>query len=208
MTSKDRREQIIEEAIGIIHNYGYSGLSIRELAGNVGISEAAIYRHFESKEDIIRGIFDKINSFSAALYESIDNHNDAKIKLKNFISFNLEMFEKNPHLVSIIFSDEIFISYPSISKELLHILKKRQILLLKIIEDGISKKLIIKAEAEVISMMIQGYIRLLIIKWKQSGFKFSLKQKGKDLDRHCTLLGGLFILCFHVFVYDVIRLEY
>lgn len=47
-----RRDQIIEVALQHFSRYGYAGTSMRHLAKEVGITAAAIYRHFPSKLDL------------------------------------------------------------------------------------------------------------------------------------------------------------
>jgi len=47
-----RRDQIIEVALQHFSRYGYAGTSMRQLAKEVGITAAAIYRHFPSKLDL------------------------------------------------------------------------------------------------------------------------------------------------------------
>ncbi len=69
VSTEIRQEQIIDQAIKIIHQKGYSGLSIRELATQVGITEPAIYRHFRSKEDIVLGILERMDRFVENLHQ-------------------------------------------------------------------------------------------------------------------------------------------
>jgi AcrR family transcriptional regulator len=47
-----RRDQILEVALQHFSLHGYAGTSMRELAEDVGITAAAIYRHFPSKLDL------------------------------------------------------------------------------------------------------------------------------------------------------------
>ncbi len=47
-----RRDQILEVALRHFSRYGYAGTSMRQLAEDVGITAAAIYRHFPSKLDL------------------------------------------------------------------------------------------------------------------------------------------------------------
>ena len=47
-----RRIQIIEAAGRLIVKNGSENVTIRSIADEVGISEAAIYRHFDSKKDV------------------------------------------------------------------------------------------------------------------------------------------------------------
>lgn len=56
--TSNRRQAIIEQAAALFARHGYAGTSIRLIAGACDITEAAIYRHFESKlnlyEEVIR----------------------------------------------------------------------------------------------------------------------------------------------------------
>jgi len=47
-----RRDQILEVALKHFSRHGYAGTSMRQLAEDVGITAAAIYRHFPSKLDL------------------------------------------------------------------------------------------------------------------------------------------------------------
>ncbi|HKI84820.1 MAG TPA: TetR/AcrR family transcriptional regulator [Candidatus Krumholzibacteria bacterium] len=47
-----RRDQILEVALQHFSRHGYAGTSMRQLAEDVGITAAAIYRHFPSKLDL------------------------------------------------------------------------------------------------------------------------------------------------------------
>jgi AcrR family transcriptional regulator len=48
-----RQQQILEAAAKLIFKYGCEQLTVKRIAAAVGISEAAIYRHFTSKKSIL-----------------------------------------------------------------------------------------------------------------------------------------------------------
>jgi AcrR family transcriptional regulator len=56
--NSNRREQILGHATELFARQGFAGTSVRQIARACGITEAAIYRHFDSKlalyEDVIR----------------------------------------------------------------------------------------------------------------------------------------------------------
>jgi AcrR family transcriptional regulator len=58
-TGKARREQILREAMGCFAENGFRGTTTRLLAARVGITEAALYRYFPSKESLYRAIVDR-----------------------------------------------------------------------------------------------------------------------------------------------------
>jgi len=54
-----RREQILTEAISCFAELGFRGTTVRGLAARVGLSEAALYRYFPSKESLYAAIIDR-----------------------------------------------------------------------------------------------------------------------------------------------------
>lgn len=56
MTSKDRREQILQGAMRLFAEKGFRGTTTREIAQKLRISEALMFKHFPSKEALYRAI--------------------------------------------------------------------------------------------------------------------------------------------------------
>jgi len=47
------KERIMYEALTLFSSYGYEAVTIREIAGAVGIKESSLYNHFKNKRDIL-----------------------------------------------------------------------------------------------------------------------------------------------------------
>ena len=62
MVVMSTKEKIRDAAFDLISVSGYTGTSIRNIAGKVGIRESAIYNHFKSKEEIFGSILDYYKS--------------------------------------------------------------------------------------------------------------------------------------------------
>ncbi|GLW67111.1 TetR family transcriptional regulator [Actinomadura rubrobrunea] len=54
----DTREQIREVALKLFAEQGYEKTSLREIAERLGVTKAALYYHFKTKEDIVTSLFD------------------------------------------------------------------------------------------------------------------------------------------------------
>ena len=52
------RDRIINSAIFLFSDKGYSKVSVRDIAKEVGIKAASLYSHFKSKEEILHSIYD------------------------------------------------------------------------------------------------------------------------------------------------------
>ncbi len=52
----DTRARIQQVAVELFTEHGYEGTSLREIAERLGVTKAALYYHFKSKEDIIQSL--------------------------------------------------------------------------------------------------------------------------------------------------------
>ena len=52
----DTRERLLERGHALASEVGLQGLTIAGLAGEVGISKAGVYAHFDSKDDLLRAV--------------------------------------------------------------------------------------------------------------------------------------------------------
>ena len=56
----DTREKIRSVALQLFAEQGYDKTSLREISERLGVTKAALYYHFKSKEDIVASLFDDI----------------------------------------------------------------------------------------------------------------------------------------------------
>lgn len=65
----DTRDRIQDVALHLFSEQGYDKASLREIAERLGVTKAALYYHFRTKEDILTSVVDEV---AAALDEMID----------------------------------------------------------------------------------------------------------------------------------------
>lgn len=56
METKPTKQRILDEALNLFSVKGYEAVSVAEIAAAVGIKAPSLYKHFQSKKDIFRGI--------------------------------------------------------------------------------------------------------------------------------------------------------
>ncbi len=80
-----RREQLIQVAVDLFSRKGFNGTTTREIAAAAGVTEAIIFRHFETKEHLYTAIIDqKVNSpdtaeWIAELRAAMDGDDDEAV---------------------------------------------------------------------------------------------------------------------------------
>src|SRR5579859_2470697 len=57
----DTRARIQQVAVELFTEHGYEGTSLREIAERLGVTKAALYYHFRSKEDIIESLVEDLH---------------------------------------------------------------------------------------------------------------------------------------------------
>ena len=59
---KNTKEKILEEALKLFAQSGYMGTSMNDIASKLGVTKAALYKHYKSKQEILDSIIDKMRS--------------------------------------------------------------------------------------------------------------------------------------------------
>src|SRR4051812_27558552 len=67
----DTREKILEVACRRFSEQGYDGTSLREIAEDLGFTKAALYYHFQSKDQIIQALLAPMEGLVADLLERL-----------------------------------------------------------------------------------------------------------------------------------------
>lgn len=101
-----RQREIIEAARKIIAEHGAESLTTKVLAGAVGVTEGAIYRHFDSKKSILLGLIGEIEE---TLFECIDKALSEEVsplaRLENVLREHLSYTERRRGVSFLILSE-------------------------------------------------------------------------------------------------------
>src|SRR5580692_1433698 len=65
------RERILNVALDLFTEKGYDGTSLREIAERLGVTKAALYYHFASKEDILMALHMRLHEFGKEAMEQL-----------------------------------------------------------------------------------------------------------------------------------------
>lgn len=61
MKEKNTKEKILEEALKLFAQSGYMGTSMNDIASQIGVTKAALYKHYSSKQEILDSIVETMN---------------------------------------------------------------------------------------------------------------------------------------------------
>ncbi len=69
---KSTKERILEEALKLFSQSGYMGTSMNDIAAKLGVTKAALYKHYTSKQEILDSIVEKMNQMDAERIKKYD----------------------------------------------------------------------------------------------------------------------------------------
>ena len=68
----DTKERILETALELFSQSGYLGTSMNDIAGELGITKGALYKHYTSKQEILDSIVERMNKMDQERAEAYE----------------------------------------------------------------------------------------------------------------------------------------
>ena len=72
------REEILDVALELFNEQGYEKTSLREIAERLGVTKAALYYHFERKEDILLELHLRLHALGRGMLDQLDALGDER----------------------------------------------------------------------------------------------------------------------------------
>jgi AcrR family transcriptional regulator len=93
-SSADRREQILEVATGLFAQQGFQGTTTKVIAEKSGVTEALIFRHFASKEELYWAVIERKINCAAPLERLVESLEAGGDDLEVLSRVALEVLER------------------------------------------------------------------------------------------------------------------
>jgi TetR/AcrR family transcriptional regulator len=104
----ERRVQILETLASMLEQPGAERITTAALAAQLGVSEAALYRHFASKAQMFEGLIDFIEQSVFTLVNQINEREpDAAVQVQKIITVLLQFGERNPGMTRVMVGDAL-----------------------------------------------------------------------------------------------------
>ena len=176
-TLTSRQAEIVDAALKLIAEQGIQHLTIRNLSTTIGVTEAALYRHFPGKTEIIQAMVSRFE-------EDVDDIGELRgwTAVEAALVRRTELVLAKPDLARVLFAEELFKDSPEIA-QILHGMMQRHQQIMKChfqeaVDDGV-----IRADIpmDTLFRLILGPLRLLIKQWGLSDGAFDLRAKRDEM---------------------------
>lgn len=176
----ERKAQIVDEAMRLAAELGPDRMTTQKLADAVGITQAAIFRHFPSKSEIWLAVADRIGSvMPAKLIESDDPPMD---RMRAIVRRQFEFIVKTPSIPAILYSRELHAENETLRMQFLAMVTRRQALFAGLFqaaaESGSFRKDIDPDDA---ARLVLSFIQGMAMRWSMEERRFDLVEDGMRL---------------------------
>lgn len=104
----ERRAQILQALAGMLEQPGAERITTAALAARLGVSEAALYRHFASKAQMFEGLIEFIESSVFTLINQITDREPSGVQqARKVMALLLQFGEKNPGMTRVMVGDAL-----------------------------------------------------------------------------------------------------
>ena len=112
----EKEQKILEAAIDVFSERGFSGSTTSEIAKRAGVAEGTIFRYFKTKKDILRGVLIQMLNLAGEpiIVEGVrkillnTENKDLREVLKAFVKDRLEVLESVFPMIKIIITEALY----------------------------------------------------------------------------------------------------
>lgn len=135
MKSRLRRGQIAEAVLAIMANQGVGAVTVRRVAAAVGISAAALYRHYLSKTAILQAIMEEHQeSFLANIRKAKQGARSPLDALRRLYFLTMELVDRYYALPILFSSDVLWFKEPRLRALKMHNHQILRLLIVKMVQ--------------------------------------------------------------------------
>lgn len=154
-TAKPRRQQILEAFARMLQASPGVRITTAALAREVGVSEAALYRHFPSKTKMFEGLIDNIEEaiIAPATALAAQDALPALERCREILHVLLDYAERNPGMTRILTADALAGETERLHLRVVHLFERLEVLLKQVLREaelteGLECKLAVSATVQ------------------------------------------------------------
>lgn len=186
----NRREEILQCLAHMLEsNQGNQRITTKMLAANVGVSEAALYRHFPSKARMFEGLIEFIeDSIITRINRILDDEKDTLTRLRMVLQLILMFGERNPGLSRIMTGHALMFEQDRLQSRINQLFERiesqlRQILKERKLREGKG----FPVEESILAAQLLGQVEGSLSRYVRSSFKY---KPTENFDDYWQLLSG------------------
>ena len=183
-----KRELILAEAAKLFKDRGYSGTSMRDLAGQVGMEAASMYNHIKSKDELLDTICFRVSDTYILQLQDIEHQAiPYGEKIKALVQLHIRLMVEDSAAVSVANHDWKYLPEPRLT-EFKQARKTYEKGFAALIEAGIAA-----GEFRPVNVSVALFTVLSAVRWVELWYRPGRGLSAQELESNIisVLLGGL-----------------
>ena len=168
----NRRAQILQALAGMLETHQGQRITTAKLAEKVGVSEAALYRHFPSKARMFEGLIEFIEeTLFSRINKILNEEKDSAARCQLILHLLLGFAEKNPGITRILNGDALMGEQDRLRARIAKLFERLETQLKQILrERKLREGKTLAADEGVVANMMICYVDGRINQFIRSGF--------------------------------------
>ncbi|WP_375276799.1 nucleoid occlusion factor SlmA [Alteromonas australica] len=168
----NRRAQILQALAGMLETNAGQRITTAKLAEKVGVSEAALYRHFPSKARMFEGLIEFIEeTLFTRINKIVNEEKDSAARCQLILHLILGFAEKNPGITRILNGDALMGEQDRLRARIAKLYERLETQMKQVLrERKLREGKTLSAEEEVIANLMICYVDGRINLYIRSGF--------------------------------------
>jgi AcrR family transcriptional regulator len=178
-----RQTEIVEAAIQLISERSIQGLTIKNLSARLGVTDAALYRHFGGKMEILTAILRMFKRQAENVRLGAEGHADAALdRIGKIYLAHVDAFVQRPPMADVVFSEEIFQNDSTLARTVHDMMQTNFDAMCQLIARG-QKQGDIRRDipAADLAVIVVGALRMMVTQWRLERFATDLRARGVSI---------------------------
>lgn len=160
----DRKEQILQTLAEMLESSPGSKITTAKLAANIGVSEAALYRHFPSKTRMYESLIDFVeDTLFSRITQILAEESQQLTRCKKILTLLLVFCERNPGITRILSGDALMGEHARLRSRVAQVYDRvetqlRQCLRIAEVEEGWRTSIPVNNTANLLLALAEGRI--------------------------------------------------
>jgi TetR/AcrR family transcriptional regulator len=171
----ERRIQILQALASMLEEPGGERITTAALAARLGVSEAALYRHFASKAQMFEGLIEFIEQSVFSLINQITttSSGDGLRQVARIVVMLLQFGEKNPGMARVMVGDALVFEDDRLQQRMNLFFDKIEAALRQVLRDSAAERNSATpgADAQVLASVLTAFAMGRLQRFARSGFR-------------------------------------
>lgn len=182
-TAEERKSEIVETTLRLADKVGPDRLTTDHIAQTVGVTQAAIFRHFPNKRDLWEAVATRIGEKFQQRWLAVEKERaEPLLQLRNLVLGQLRLIQSTPAIPAILLSRELHVENKVLRVIFWQFMQQLHSRIERLIDAGQREGICrCDVDAKDAAFLLIGLIQGLVLRWSLSGRDFDLSAEGSRL---------------------------